>query len=261
MSIWRGVMDRSAGRAVRLEDSLNVINLRESAEGTSLSKELVSKIEVVLKTLRDAPCWSSKVRPSNYEPRLGQNVELSDKRKTYLELFIDRHLLPENEDERDKGIVEVLGVSRVLGEYDNGVIILYVNNIMDVASEEDAPEGVCGMPYLTVMRYVYLHELMHAYFNHNNDKGYEYDHDTEEGLAEFGALLFLNELVNHDSWKGEPPINYATKEELEWAIRHVEGKTGPLQCYAHGAELFKKYGNDTEMAKKLLESYPSNLKK
>ena len=101
------------------------------------------------------------------------------------------------------------------------------------------------------MRYVYLHELMHAFFHRKENEGYEYDREKEEAFAEFGALLFLQCLVN----------TVASKEELEWAIRHVERKKGVLECYSRGATLFKQFGQDKERAKKMLEAYPEDIDK
>ncbi len=256
MSIWSDIEDRSIGLSVRLEDAFKVQPFRESAEQTSLRESTISAIEEVLKSLHNVPRWSSDCL-SDFGAGLGDLVVLSDKKKTYLEVFVDRHLLPENENDWEEGAVKILGASRVLGEYDDGEIILYVNNIMDAA--QDAPKGVLGIPYLTVLRYVYLHELMHAYFDRTGNEGHEYNYETEEGFAEFGALLLLNKLVKHDLWDEEPLYNHASKEEMEWAIRHVERKTGFLQCYARGAELFKQFGEDKEFCKKMLHAFPNGI--
>ena len=260
MSIWSDMQDRNGMVKVRKEDAFKTYIFRESAEQTKLYSRVVDNIESILVSLHDVPHWRGKVTSElDFDVRLGDQVILSDKRKTYLEVFIDRHLLPENENDRDKGLVKVLGSSRVLGEYDDGDIILYVNNIKDVAEEENVPNGVCGIPYLTVLRYVYLHELMHAYFDRKENEGHEYNYEAEEGFAEFGALLLLKELVNHNLCDDEPLVNHATMEELEWAIRHVESKTGVLKCYARGAELFKQYGEDKELCKQMLHAFPKEL--
>ena len=258
MSIWSDMEDRSMGLSVRKEDAFKVHPFWESAEQTNLRKSTISAIEEVLKSLHDVPRWSFDCL-SDFGAGLGDLVVLSDKKKTYLEVFVDRHLLPENENDWEEGAVKILGASRVLGEYDDGEIILYVNNIMDAAKEEIGPKGVLGIPYLTVLRYVYLHELMHAYFDRKGNEGHEYNYETDEGFAEFGALLLLNKLVKHDLWDEEPLYNHASKEELEWAIRHVERKTGFLQCYARGAELFKQFGEDKELCKKMLQAFPKEI--
>lgn len=260
MSEWTDMEKRSMWLLVRQEYAFKTNIFRESAEQTKLYSRVVDNVESILVSLHDVPHWRGDFTSElGFDVRLGDQVILSDRRKTYLEVFIDRHLLPENENDRDEGVVKVLGSSRVLGEYDDGEIILYVNNIKDAAKEEKAPNGVYGIPYLTVLRYVYLHELMHAYFDRKENEGHEYNYETEEGFAEFGALLLLKELVNHNLCDDEPLVNHATMEELEWAIRHVESKIGVLKCYARGAELFKQYGEDKELCKQMLQAFPKEL--
>lgn len=256
------IHNRSNGETVRKEDAFKTRIYREFAEETELYSRVLDNIESILVSLHDFPRWRDKFSSGiGFDGCSGSPVILSDKRKKYLEVFIDRHLLPENENDRDKDFVKVLGSIRVLGEYNDGNIILYVNNIMDIAEEKNVPNGVCGIPYLTLLRYVYLHELMHAYFDRKENEGHEYNYEAEEGFAEFGALLLLKELVTHNLCDDEPLVNHATMEELEWAIRHVESKTGVLKCYARGAELFKQYGADKELCKQMLHEFPKELEK
>jgi hypothetical protein len=242
---------------LRREDCLKTAILRESADNTSLTEEEKRDIENLLVALHDLPYWHRNillfVYPSAY---IGDNVELSEERKTYLALFVERGLLPENKDEWDKDLVDEIQAVRVLGEYNDGTIILYINNIKDCASENNAP-GISGKPYLSITRYVYLHELMHAFFAREENKGYDYNREKEEGFAEFGALLLLDELVNTiPDGDAIPELNHASKEELEWAIRHVEKKKGALECYSRGADLFRQFGKDKELCKRMLEAYP-----
>ena len=246
MSVWGDMMRRGAGEEVRKGDAFNLLN------NANLSKDE----EVDIKKLLGELFYHAIKRCDvlSIEDGLGQYVELSEKRKTYHELFIERHLFPENEKERDKVEKEIKAI-RVLGEYKDGIIILYVNNIKDCASEQNAP-GISGKPYLTVTRYVYLHELMHAFFERKGGKDYAYNREYEEGLAEFGALLHLNHLGTTPQEKCIPEVTYASKEELDWAVRHVEGKKAALECYARGAYLFKLFGHDKELSRKMLEAYP-----
>ncbi len=246
MSAWGDMMKRGAGEEVRKEDAFNLLN------NANLSKDEEGDIKSLLEELFYNAIRSCGVL--SIEEGLGRIVELSEKRKTYYELFIERHLFPEKEEERGKVETEVKAI-RVLGEYKDGTIILYINNIKDCASEQNAP-GIDGKPYLTVTRYVYLHELMHAFFERRGGNDYAYNREYEEGLAEFGALLHLNQLVNtpQDSWI--PEVKYASKDELDWAVRHVEGKKAALECYARGAYLFKLFGHDKELSRKMLEAYP-----
>ena len=257
-SAWGEMLRRSAGERLREENKFKTPTFRDSANETSLTEEEKRDIEILLRALHNAPYWHHNFFYSK-DASIGDTVELSEERKTYLELYVERGLLPEKEDDWNKDAVKELKASRVLGEYTDGTIILYINNIKDTANEQNAPEFY-GLPYLTVTRYVYLHELMHAFFERKENEGYEYNRETEEGFAEFGALLLLDQLVN-TSPDGEPipEVNHASKDELEWAIRHVERKKGALECYSRGAELFKKYGRDKELSKKMLEAYPKSV--
>ena len=247
MSIWGDMRKRSSGEVIRNEDLLSII------DNANLSKDEEDDIKNLLGEL----FYHAIKRCGVLSNGLGQDVELSEKRKTYHELFIERHLFPENEKERDKVEKEIKAI-RVLGEYKDGIIILYVNNIKDCASEQNAP-GISGKPYLTVTRYVYLHELMHAFFERKGGKDYAYNREYEEGLAEFGALIHLNQLVNTPQDKWVPEVKYASKEELDWAVRHVEGKKAALECYARGAYLFKLFGHDKGLSRKMLEAYPKSF--
>ena len=259
MTAWRELLERGAGIILRRESNLKTDILKESADNTSLTEEEKRDIKNLLVALHDFPYWHRNILlliyPSDY---IGDKVELSEDRKTYLELFVERGLLPENKDELDKDLVDEIQAIRVLGEYkhNDGTIILYINNIKDCASAQNVP-GINGKPYLSVTRYVYLHELMHAFFARMENEGYEYNREKEEGFAEFGALLLLDELVNtNPDGHAIPELNHASKEELEWAISHVEKKIGALECYSKGADLFKQFGKDKELSKKMLEAYP-----
>lgn len=251
-SLWYNLEARSDGETVRDEDAFKLAVFRESADNTSLDDEEKCDIESLLRSLHDIPRWRSCfLSPDS----LGDTVLLSEERKTYLDLFVERRLLPERKEDWDKDVVKEVQAMSVLGEYDKGEIILYINNIKDAAEEEKVP-GFYGFPYLTVLRYVYLHELMHAFFDRND--GHEYIQEMEEGFAEFGALCLLQKLVAYNPWERDV-LNHADKAELDWALRHVENKKGALACYARGADLFRKFGNAPDLCGKMLEAYPSRV--
>ena len=246
MSVWGDVRKRSSGEVLRRDHEINV------QDYAKLSKEEFDEIKSLLENLFYNALKKCEVLSTI--DGLGQYVDLSEKRKTYLDYFTEHQLLPENNDEREK-VEKVIKAIRVLGEYKDGVIILYINNIKDCAIEQNAP-GINGKPYLSVTRYVYLHELMHAFFERKGGKDYVYCLEYEEGLAEFGALLHLKQLVNTPQDEWIPKVKYASKEELDWAVRHVEGKKGALECYARGSYLFKLFGHNKELSKSMLEAYP-----
>lgn len=253
-NIWYNMEARSYGETVRDEDAFKLAVFRESADNTSLDDEEKCDIESLLRSLHDIPRWRSCfLSPDS----LGDTVLLSEERKTYLDLFVERRLLPERKEDWDRDVVKEIQAMSVLGEYDKGEIILYINNIKDAAEEEKVP-GFYGFPYLTVLRYVYLHELMHAFFDRND--GHEYIQEMEEGFAEFGALCLLKKLVDYNPNPRERDVlNHADNAELDWALRHVENKKGALACYARGADLFRQFGNDPDLCGKMLEEYPSRV--
>jgi len=37
-------------------------------------------------------------------------------------------------------------------------------------------------------------------------------------------------------------------------------KKGALECYSRGADLFKKFGQDKELSRRMLEAYPQSVK-
>ena len=251
MSVWSDIHKRSNGKTVRKEDEL-IVNEGVDYNLTNEEKEDIKNLlKELYKALRKCDILSIK-------DEVGKSVELSGKKKTYYELFVERQILPDDKDEKNEATIKEIKAIRVLGEYKDGTIILYVNNIKDAACEQNAP-GFNGKPYLTVTRYVYLHELMHAFFDRGEERfKYKYNREDEEGLAEFGALLLLNYLVDATpegmkTLKGE----HASKEELEWAVGHIERKKGVLECYSRGADLFKQYGQDKERSKRMLEAYPN----
>lgn len=243
MSAWGDMMRRSSGEIIREEDKFKV-----DASDTHLTKDEKNDIEILLCPLY---CDLRHRDILSIKDGVGNQVELSEKRKTYLELFKERGFDPKK-DETDQELQAI----RVLGEYKDGIIILYINNIKDCANESKAP-ALNGKPYLTVTRYVYLHELMHAFFG--SKENYKYNQELEEGLAEFGALFLLNQFANTTPNGTSMPENPVSKEELEWAVRHVEKKTGVLECYYRGAYLFKLFGHDKELSKKMLEAYPKSV--
>ena len=85
--VWYSIVARSDGETVRLEDAFKLTVFRESADNTSLDDEEKSDIENLLRSLHDIPRWRSCfLSPDS----LGDTVLLSEERKTYLDLFVER---------------------------------------------------------------------------------------------------------------------------------------------------------------------------
>ena len=103
---------RSDGETVRDEDAFKLVDFRESADNTSLDDEEKSDIENLLRSLHDIPRWRSCfLSPDS----LGDTVLLSEERKTYLDLFVERRLLPERKEDWDRDVVKEVQAMSVLG--------------------------------------------------------------------------------------------------------------------------------------------------
>ena len=227
--LWSGIINRSESGTPRKED--------DPVDGWyELSEDEKKRLRQILEDAYNAVC---RIFVQFDDPAFRwskERLHISSERKTYKEIFEDRRKLRKEEEEELRGI-------RVLGEYRHkDSVTLYYNNIKDAA--ENAPEGGLGNKVYTVMRYVYFHELMHQYFDRFDSEKDEME--IEEGLAEFGALYVLDSLVE----KGE-----ADTAELDWTLKHVEGKYGPLRCYSYGAGLFKRYKAGHLELKNILEAY------
>ena len=248
MSVWGSMLDRGSGETIITEDDIRLIDYAHLL----LEDEYDNLKSLLEDAYRGGRILSTDNKPEQTK-NLGQTVILSDESKTYYDYFNER----DEKDDWDEEIKEIISAICVLGEYKKGKgeIILYINNIKKAALKDNAPE-YNGKDFLTVARYVYLHERMHAFFER---KGAVYNRDKEEGLAEFGALLLLDELVNTTpNGDSKPKVYHASKEELDWAVRHVESKKGALECYARGAYLFNLFGQNKELSRKMLEAYPKD---
>lgn len=227
MSVWNDIRRRGNGFDYKKEDDLS-IEFDGSLNYSNEEKEYIkTPILELHKSRTILPFEESQSLQS-----LVREVFISAERKTYQVLFKER--FPEDKDDD----WEKLATVRVLGEYksEEKKIILYINNIKEI-------EYRYG-DLLPMMRYVYLHELMHAYFDRNPNHDYIYG--IEEAFAEFGALLCIEELVSDDK---------ANPAELEWALSHVNGKKDLLTCYSYGYNLFNQYKENKVLGKQMLKSY------
>lgn len=223
MSVWGDIRRKSLGQEERKEDLL-FIDFDDALNYTEEAKE---KIRNTIRNLHISPV----IFPLRESTIVGEGVLISAERKTYQLLFKER--FHESDCDWDK-----LAKVNVLGEYkkDNKLLVLYINNIKEI-------EHHYG-DLLSMMRYVYLHELMHAFFDRTPE--HKYIFEIEEAFAEFGALICLYELVSEDK---------ADQSELDWALSHVDSKKDVLPCYSYGSDLFNLYKEKEELAKRMLQSY------
>lgn len=129
--------------------------------------------------------------------------------------------------------------SRKLLWFDNSspTVYLFADNINDHARR-------IGKSADIVFGYVFIHEMMHAYYDAFNTNGYPSFSHLEEAFAEFGMLTFLNK--NNI----RIPANL-----LADAIAHVESKIkyGPYE-YGFGYDLYAiTAGGDPDMINRYSE--------
>lgn len=156
------------------------------------------------------------------DPRKPQNKDMRkipaelDKARRYWRKRVEEN---PNDDFARKMLAEVLEEiaiweqTLILGLYDpaNKIILLFPNNMREVASSKE-------MPMLLVS--TLAHEVMHAYFDRTPLDNYPYVYSIEEPMAEFGMLLYLKETYQ--------------MEYFNWAKGFVGSKKS---CYRYGSAL------------------------
>lgn len=131
-------------------------------------------------------------------------------------------LTKEQRDELSKDLYKLKLSILKLGEYRHAEkkVILYVNNIRDCVFDEK--------DFVHLLYIVYVHEMMHVYFdfNRNPDDTFDYIPEIEEPLAEYGMLMTF------EAMRWDYTLNMA-KEYV--AIKQV---CPPICYYGYGAFLF-----------------------
>ena len=118
--------------------------------------------------------------------------------------------------------------SRTIFWFDNSAptVYLFADNIYDYAlSSGKNPDYVFG--------YVFIHEMMHAYYDSLNADGYPSWEPLEEAFAEFGMLTFL---------KMNPTLPANLMADAETDVRSKIAH-GPRE-YGFGCELFDRTGGE-----------------
>lgn len=159
------------------------------------------------------------------DPRKPQNKNMRkipaelDNARRYWKKMVEEN---PNDDFARKMLAEVLEEiaiweqTLILGLYDpaNKIILLFPNNMREVASSKE-------MPMLLVS--TLAHEVMHAYFDRTPLDNYPYVYSIEEPMAEFGMLLYLKETYQ--------------MEYFDWAKGFVGSKKS---CYRYGSALMEQ---------------------
>ncbi len=114
-------------------------------------------------------------------------------------------------------------------------IYLYKNMIKEVADDKK-------INYEELLFTVFVHELVHAYF----DSGDKYRKEYEEALAELGCLVYLN-LLKTDSRFSAPHdlgLDYDRMFDMALGLCKGKKKSKPGEPYAMGAFLFENAPED-----------------
>lgn len=182
------------------------------------------------------------------ESRFRSNKDLLNKQKEALDKLLKTLEAEESENKKYLGQIESLihdldeqcnsegrdlsGIS-LLGEYDPAEkkIYLYWNAIQAYDGEHASQ----------LLRIVYLHELMHAYFHQcAGGNGEHYIYEIEETMAELGMLACCS------------------PEEEEYAKQHVQSKkTSALAPYGFAAFCYDQLNHDKSKAQALVKHYAS----
>lgn len=103
-------------------------------------------------------------------------------------------------------------------------VILFADNIDEYASKHRTNVD-------HVFGYVFIHEMMHAYYDAFNSDGYPARHDLEEAFAEFGMLTFINKT---------PSLGFLINDASD-NVKSKRTKYGPCE-YGFGYDLFTLTG-------------------
>ena len=240
MSLWADLRKKSLGQEVRTEDYSSLTKSQES----------------LLQTIEDLPSPFDDISSlKELMVRTGVSVVVTD--RTELVNVLDDCIKRINDyiiayrNRPDRRVIEeqierdiydrcrwaeeqlkkptLLGLySRKLLWFDNvssPTIYLFADNINDYAAS-------IGKSADNVFGYVFIHEMMHAYYDSFNSDGFPSWERLEEPFAEFGMLTFIKNSTL-------PP------DLLEDATAHVQAKIvhGPRE-YGFGLEIFKRTGGE-----------------
>ena len=120
---------------------------------------------------------------------------------------------------------------------DDPVVYLFLDNIDDYAQ-------TLGTDSASIIAFVYVHEMMHAYFDSVNNQGFPPKEPLEEAFAEYGMLYYLSTLPAQSA-------SYIFQKAVE-NVKEKQDK-GPHE-YGFGFELFTR-GRIAASLATLIERY------
>ena len=183
-------------------------------------EDCIKRIDEVIADYKKSGAWHNSVFSNNLEKELYERLEWAKG-----QLVIAKN--PQSE------LVPLLGLySRKLLWFDseNPTVFLFADNINDYAERKTVPsEHVFG--------FVFVHEMMHAYYDAFNSFGFPAKERLEEAFAEFGMLTFIER-----SFGVQSQLYNDAQVNVEDKI-----KNGPRE-YGFGLDLYRiSSGNRTDM--------------
>lgn len=206
-------------RELRQRTGLSVI-ISDRNGLCKILEECIKRIDDVIADYKKSGAWSNSVFSKNIEREIFRRLEWAKG-----QLVIAKN--PQSE------LVPLLGLySRKLLWFDseNPAVFLFADNIKDYAERKTVPsEHVFGI--------VFVHEMMHAYYDAFNSFGFPAKERLEEAFAEFGMLTFIERSFGVQSQLyNDAQVNVEDKN-----------KNGPRE-YGFGLDLYRmSSGNRTDM--------------
>ena len=206
-------------RELRQRTGLSVI-ISDRNGLCKILEDCIKRIDEVIADYKKSGAWHNSVFSKNLEKELYERLEWAKG-----QLVIAKN--PQSE------LVPLLGLySRKLLWFDseNPAVFLFADNINDYAERKTVPsEHVFG--------FVFVHEMMHAYYDAFNSFGFPAKERLEEAFAEFGMLTFIER-----SFGVQSQLYNDAQVNVENKI-----KNGPRE-YGFGLDLYRiSSGNRTDM--------------
>ena len=256
MSIWSDIEDRSSGEIIRKEDAF--VCKKENP----MVPDLDAKTDILLREVDSFTCFSSFI-PGEIHDEVDvilKDQEIREVTVTLAELVKELERLEDELEKRNKAGVGQEELGEIQGKiFRLKDIIAYCrkNGLSEYTFEVELLgkyTRVNGKPTIYLMwgtlmhkkdhenltAIVYVHELMHAYFDmHYDAKGNYIPHPhcsvIEEPIAEFGMLRFMEMFDRVDP----------SRRILEKAISHVKAKKNSFGVchYGFGYYLYEDRNN------------------
>jgi len=218
-----------------LAEFSSIENLRAKKKYKVIVSDRKSFVDTITKEIQAIDAYGKELaRKSQNKTATEQEMEILHSEAPWRVIQNLKNVMSRMEDGRvrdehgsARGCFPLLGLYRGWDfSYNSPAIYLFIENINDYAlSKGVSDECVAG--------FVYVHEVMHAFYDSKNNSGYFSVEEMEEAFAECGMLNFLNNTID--------PSDPSTSDMALCALDSVEEKQmyGPYEYgFGHALELF-----------------------